>query len=368
MKIVQVLPALQSGGVERGTLEVARHLVLHGHQSIVISAGGCLVNQLISEGSKHIKWAIGRKSLFSLRLIWRLRRFLEEQQIDVLHVRSRFPAWICYMAWRGMNPATRPKFITTVHGLYSVNGYSAIMCRGEKVIVVSNSVRDYVLKHYQVEKDNLKLIYRGVSPKLMPYGYRPTPDWLNTWYKDHPETKNKILLTLPGRLSRLKGQIDFIQLIASLKQSFPDIHGVIVGEVKKGKKAYLEQLKQLTKNSGTDDCITFAGHRSDIREVIALSDIVLSLTRQPEAFGRTTLEALSLGKPVLGYAHGGVEEQLKVILPSGRVDVGNIQELSNRASSWLKEAPVVPEQNAFSLQQMLDETLCLYTETSKCSE
>ena len=130
LTVVQVLPALEGGGVERGTLEVARELVRHGHGSLVISAGGRMVAELEREGSEHITWTIGAKSLLTLRYVSKLRDLLVERRVDILHARSRLPAWIAWLAWRGMDPATRPHFVTTVHGLYSVNRYSAVMRRG----------------------------------------------------------------------------------------------------------------------------------------------------------------------------------------------------------------------------------------------
>lgn len=148
LTVLQLLPALESGGVERGTLEVAQALVERGHRALVISAGGRLVTPLTALGAEHFEWPIGRKSLTTLRLVRRLRRFLTEQRVDIVHARSRIPAWIAYLAWRRMDPATRPRFVTTVHGLYGVNRYSGIMARGEAVIAVSETTRDYILQNY----------------------------------------------------------------------------------------------------------------------------------------------------------------------------------------------------------------------------
>ncbi|MDO9008504.1 MAG: glycosyltransferase, partial [Thiobacillus sp.] len=148
LTVLQLLPALESGGVERGTLEIAQALVARGHRALVMSAGGRQVSSLVAAGGEHFTWAIGRKRFKTLLLVGKLRKFLLEQKVDILHARSRVPAWIAYLAWRGMNPATRPRFITTVHGLYGVNRYSGIMTRGERVIAVSNTVRDYILREY----------------------------------------------------------------------------------------------------------------------------------------------------------------------------------------------------------------------------
>jgi glycosyltransferase involved in cell wall biosynthesis len=293
-----VLPALNSGGVERGTLEVGKHLVGLGHRSIVISAGGRMVKQLLGEGSEHLAWDIGRKSLWTLRLIYRLRRFLKANRVDILHVRSRMPAWVCYLAWRGMDPATRPHLVTTVHGPYSVNAYSAVMTKGERVIVISEMIRDYVLSHYpKVAEDKLRLIYRGVDPAQFPHGFKVGRNWLEQWGRQFHWTLDKRLITLPARITRWKGQEDFIDFMAELHARHPDVHGLIVGDVDPRKRQFLEELQARVAERGLAGAITFTGHRSDLKEIMAISEIVLSLSREPEAFGRTTIEALSLGIP-----------------------------------------------------------------------
>ncbi|MDD3530027.1 MAG: glycosyltransferase family 4 protein [Gallionellaceae bacterium] len=368
LTVVQVLPALESGGVERGTLEVGKYLAGQGHRSIVISAGGRLVDQLVREGSEHVAWAIGRKSLLTLALVPRLRRFLREQRVDILHARSRLPAWIAYLAWRGMDPATRPHFVTTVHGPYSVNAYSAVMTRGERVIVISEMIRDYVLKNYPAtDPDKLRLIYRGVDPAEFPYGYRPAEGWLAGWYRNFPETRGKRLVTLPARVTRWKGQEDFIELLARLKDQVPDLHGLLVGDIKEGKDRFLDELKAKAAERGVLDRITFTGHRSDLREVMAISAVVLSLSRAPEAFGRVSLEALSLGRPVLGYDHGGVGEQLAALLPEGTVPVGDLNTLVGCLAAWLAEPPLPAAGNPFTLESMLGDTLIVYHELARSS-
>src|SRR4030065_2614085 len=138
LTVVHLLPALESGGVERGTLEVAQALVEHGHRALVMSAGGRQVALLLASGAEHFAWPIGEKSFKTLLLVGKLRKVLQEQKIDIIHARSRVPAWIAWLAWRGVNPATRPRFVTTVHGMYDVNRYSRIMTQGERVIAVSN--------------------------------------------------------------------------------------------------------------------------------------------------------------------------------------------------------------------------------------
>ncbi|HYN54727.1 MAG TPA: glycosyltransferase, partial [Methylotenera sp.] len=173
-------------------------------------------------------------------------------------------------------------------------------------------------------------------------------------------TRSKQIITLPARITRWKGQEDFIEVVAKLKDEVPNLHGLIVGETKQDKFDFLDDLKNKAKKLGVDDRITFTEHRTDLREIMAISNIVMSLSHQPEAFGRTTIEALSLGIPVIGYAHGGVGEQLSSILPEGCVSPGNIDETSELTLKWLKSVPVVPHSNSFTLQKMLETTLSVY--------
>ena len=361
LSVVQILPALDSGGVERGTLEVAAELVRCGHRSIVISAGGRLVPQLVAHGSEHLTWPLGVKSPLTLRWVWRLRRWLQGQSIDILHVRSRWPAWIAWLAWRGMDAATRPHWVTTVHGLYSVSRYSAIMTSGERVIAVSETVRAYVQANYpQVAAQRIQVIERGVEPREFPYGYQPDAAWLRAWHSAYPQLGNVPLLTLPGRLTRLKGHRDFIALIERLRAEGRAVHGLIVGGVEGKRRAYAAELQRLVAARGLQDCITFTGQRPDMREIYAISTLVLSLSTQAESFGRTVLEALSLGVPVVGYAHGGVGEILRRMYPAGLTPLGDVQRLHERVATLLDAAPAVAAYPAFPRQRMLDATLALY--------
>lgn len=362
LTVVQMLPALESGGVERGTLEVGKHLVEHGHRSIVISAGGRLVGQLEREGSEHISWDVGRKSLITLlRYIGRLRRFLRNEKVDILHVRSRMPGWVGYLAWKGMDRKTRPRFITTVHGLYSVNAYSAVMTKGEQVIAVSETVRQYLLDNYTgADHRQILVIPRGIDPNIYPHAYLPTPEWLNTWQKQFPQLAGKKVLNLPGRITRLKGHEDFIELIARLKTLGESVHGLIVGGAEIKKQRYLAELKGKVARAGLEGDITFTGQRDDMREIMAISDQVLSLSTQPESFGRTVLEALSMGVPVIGYDHGGVGEQLARLFPDGRVALGDIDGLVRQCCA-IKVATRIELCAALpTLQNMLANTLAVY--------
>lgn len=366
LTVLQLLPALESGGVERGTLEVGAALVRAGHRSLVMSAGGRLVRRLEEQGSEHLTWPIGQKSLWTLRLVPRLRRLLQREGVDILHARSRLPAWIAWLAWRGMDPASRPRWVTTVHGLYSVKRYSAIMTRGERVIAVSDQVRRYILDNYpDAEPDRICVIPRGVDRVAYPYGYQPGVVWLRAWYNSYPQLEGKFVITLPGRLTRLKGHLDLIELLSRLRaRGIMDVHALIVGGEDPRRQTYADTVRRQAEEAGLDN-LTFTGHRSDLREIMAVSDAVLSVSSQPESFGRTVLEALSLGVPVLGYAHGGVADQLDAIFPQGAVSPGDIEAATQKLTEWIQSPPWVPERHPYTLQNMLDQTLALYQELAQ---
>src|SRR5690625_1675645 len=262
MKVIQILPELNSGGVERGTLEVAKYLVEEGHESLVISNGGRLVEKLEKEGSRHIQFPVHRKSLFSLRQLSPLRRVFSEEKPDILHVRSRVPAWLTWLVWRKMSAANRPRLVSTVHGFNSVNRYSKIMTCGERVITVSKSVHEFVRKNYpDVPEERLRVIYRGVDPHEYNFDFQPSAEWLQSWKKDFQVLENKFIITLPGRLTRLKGHEDFLKIVAALRAKKLPVHGLIVGGSHPRRQAYRLELERLVEESGLTDAITFTGQR-----------------------------------------------------------------------------------------------------------
>lgn len=361
LTVLQTLPALHSGGVERGTLEIARALVAAGHRSIVVSHGGRLVEQLEREGSEHITLPVHRKSLASLFQIRPFRRLLRELKPDIVHARSRIPAWIAWLALRRMDPATRPRFVTTVHGLYSVSPYSAIMTKGEVVIAVSETVRDYILRHYpSCPPERIKLIYRGADTAEFSYRLQPEQAWLDDWHQQFPQLMGKTVIALPGRMAPIKGHDTFLQVIAELAKTHANVHGLIIGGAEPAREDYAQALKAQVTALGLDERISFTGHRSDMPQVLSQCDLILAIRKTPEAFGRTTLEPLRLGKPVIGWNEGGVGEMLRVMYPFGAVAAHDMGALVERIEEWLA-APSVPEQQqCFELSTMCAETLTTY--------
>lgn len=361
MKVMQLLPELNSGGVERGTLEIAKALVAEGHQSLVVSNGGRLVPELEAEGTTHLTLPIHKKALSSLWQIRPLRKLIEQHQPDIVHVRSRVPAWLTHFALKGIAVEKRPHLISTVHGFYSINRYSAIMTQAEKVIAVSDSVVKYITDHYKnCPPEDIVRIYRGIDPKAFPHGYHAPAQWINKTFEDFPQLENKFLICLPGRITRLKGHETLIELMEKLRDQYPQLHAIVVGGADPKKAAYLDELENTIKSKKLTDHITFVGHRSDIREWLAFSDLVLSLSNQAETFGRTALEALSVGTPVIGWDRGGVAEILANVYPQGKIAVDDNIALLNAVKLHIDQPQQVAPVTQFSLKDMCDQTIELY--------
>lgn len=360
--ILQILPNLDYGGVERGTVEVANELIRRGFNSIVISGPGRLIPKLQAGGSKHIELPVGKKSLFSLKLLPVLQNIIKENKIDIVHARSRLPAWLSYIALNKIKGEEKPYFVTTVHGPYSVNYYSKIMTKGDRVIAISNYIKNYIIENYpDTNINNINVIHRGVDKNNFQFGFQPTSQWLQEWEKSNNIPDNNFLVCLPARITRWKGQNDFIEIITKLNKSGVKAHGLFVGGIDKKKERYLNELKNIIENFGMSKNFTFLGHRDDIKEIMAKSDLVLSLAKIPEAFGRTALEALSIGVPVIAYDHGGASEVLSELFPEGKVMPLNIDSAVELISKFYTSMPKVKNANSFSLDSMLEKTLKTYT-------
>lgn len=361
LTVVQLLPELDVGGVERGTLEIARALVERGHRAIVVSAPGRLVGQLEAFGAEHVPIAIGAKSPRVLACVSRLAALYERTGADIVHARSRLPAWIGWLARARIAAARRPVWVTTVHGPYTVNRYSRIMASGEAVIAISAFIREYVLKAWpHVPSGRIEVIPRGVDPQAFPYGHQPGAAWRAAFERAVPQARDRTLIVLPARLTRWKGQLDFIALIATLRGRGRPVHGLIAGAPHPRKRAFEQTLRAEVERRGLDADVTFLGHRDDLREVLAVSDFACSLTGEPEAFGRTTVEALSLGTPVVGYAHGGTAEILEAVYPDGLVAPGDVAGAAARIEALMGAPRPVPREQPFTLARMQAATVALY--------
>lgn len=362
LTIMQVVPAMESGGVERGVLEVADAVVRAGHRSIVVSRGGRMVEALEAAGSEHFECPIGKKSPLTLRWIPWLRRLIQEERVDAVDYHSRLPGWITLAALRSIPPEQRPHCISSLHGLHSVNAYSSVMCRGDSVVVVSEAVRSYAREHFPwVDQRGLHLIYRGIDEREFPRGYQASQAWRDAFFDAFPRTRSGPRLALVGRITRLKGHHDFLDLMVRLRAAGVRAQAMLIGGAQRGKEAYRDELVARVKREGLSDQVTWTGPRTDLKEIYSISDAVLSLSQTPESFGRTVAEALAVGTPVVGYDHGGVAEILRAEFPRGAVPLGDLEGLVERVRwvlSHRRELEI--GRNRFSLAEMQGQTVTLY--------
>lgn len=359
LTVVQVLPALDSGGVEQSTLEISAALAAAGHRSLVVSGGGRQLPALLAAGGQHHRLAVGRKSPAALVAALQLRRLLRSLRPDIVHARSRLPAWLAWWALRGLPAGSRPRFVTTAHGLNSPGRYSAIMARGERVIAVSATVRDWLLRHYRVDPARIEVIPRGIDPARWQCAAAVAAGRRAALEARHPALAGRRLLLLPGRGTRLKGHAEAIGLLAGLVAAGTDAALLLQGAEGSGRPAYLDTLRARAARLGVGDRLVLEPASDDIVATMACADLVLQLSSRPEAFGRTVIEALALGRPVLGWAHGGVGELLAELYPHGAVPVGDVAAALARAGALLAGAPR-PGPVPYTLAAMQQRTLALY--------
>ena len=363
LTVVQLLPALESGGVERSTIEIAEALVRAGHRALVVSAGGRLLPALLATGAEHVALDIGRKSPLVLRHVGTLRRLFAREGVDIVHARSRVPAWLARLALRGGGEA-RPHFVTTVHGLNSPSRYSAVMASGERVVCVSRTVQEFVLRHYpRADPARLRVIPRGIDPAQFPRAPLPDRSARAEVAALHPQLAGEgPLLLLPGRGTRLKGHADALRLLAALRGDGLDARLWLPGARDPRRAAYVAELESLAAQLGIGAALAITAPTSAIARAYAASDLVLQLSHKPEAFGRTVLEALSTGRPVLGWDHGGVGEQLQAWWPQGAVAPFDASALAAAAHACLAQAAAPAVTMPDTLRTMQEATLSLYDE------
>ncbi|WP_228130142.1 glycosyltransferase family 4 protein [Desulfotalea psychrophila] len=310
LTIVQIVPEMEEGGVEGETFDLAVELARRGYRSIVISTGGRLVEGLLAAGVEHLSWpGIGSKNFSCLPNIARLRRLMLTEKVDVLHLRSRLPAWVGWLAWKSLPVVKRPAILTTFHGFHSVNCYSKIMTRGERVVAVSKSIKDHIIESYGTDPDKIDIIYGGVdtqqfSPEAVPE--QRVLDLARAWGLVE---RGVPIIVLAGRMTRLKGQDVFIDALAKIKDL--NFFAICIGDVPEN--SYTASLKEKIKSHGLASKVILAGHCKDMPAAFQLSDIVVSASStHAEAFGKVTIEAMAMAKPVVATAHGG---SLEIVQP-----------------------------------------------------
>ena len=357
MRVVQVLPELNEGGVERGVVELNREYTKKEIISFVISAGGKLENQIQIDGGIHIKFDVCSKNIFTaFKRISQLKSILKKIKPDIIHVRSRVPAWLVYFANKSLNI----KVVSTVHGFNSVSFYSKIMTKADAVICVSNSIKEYIQKNYNTKDEIITVIARGIDLDVF------NPKNIDTSFVNDFKVKynlhDKFIISSVGRITQLKDYETFIKAIAIVKKEIPRIKALIVGGVRSDKEDYLKSLKELINSLDLKDNIIFTGSQSKIAEIYSLSDVVVSSSKKPESFGRAVAESIALNTPVIATNHGGVKDIIIDKVNGFFFEVGDEKELALNIieSKKLSFDGYNYVSSTFSLDNMLDSTIAVY--------
>jgi glycosyltransferase involved in cell wall biosynthesis len=358
MKIMQILPELNEGGVERGAVELSRELVRRGHQSLVVSRGGKLTRAIEEHGGQHVTVDVCTKNPFNLPLRTAvLRRRIRELQPDIIHVRSRLPAWMTLWAKRHL----AIPWVTTVHGMNSVSRYSEVMTRGDKVICVSEVIRSYLLQHYPVPEDKLVIIQRGVDMDVF-HPDHTDENFIRDFVEEH-RLDGSFVVTSVGRITYLKDYESFIRAIAMARSTIPNIVGVVVGGAREDKTGYFESLKNLAGELGVADRIRFVGSQSRMPEIYQLSDVVVNASLKMGNVGRTVTEALAMNTPVLATTFEGLNNLVQDGLNGYVIEVQNPEQMAQRLCQ-LYQHPIPVTRHTidpeFTLERMVENTLRVY--------
>lgn len=355
MIILQVLPELKSGGVERGTVDLAKYLLKKGHGSIVVSAGGALVGDLSAAGVKHFTLPVHRKSPLSVfRAVKALSKIVREEKVDLIHARSRVPALVAYF----VSARTHVPFVTTCHGFYKRHLLSYIMGWGKIVIVASHIIGKRMRDDFGVAYEKLRLIARGVN--LDEFTYRAQA----------PDIKSDaVIVGLVGRLTPIKGHPLFLKAMARVVRVLPNVKVQIIGD--SPKPQYKEELQSLVRRLGLTKNVEFLGTRYDIPQLLAKMSVLAVPSVGEEAFGRVAIEAGACGVPVVATRIGGLVDVIEdektgllvppddpLVLADAIIRLVNDRELTARLTAAFR-AKVVRE---YSLELMFEKTLEVYRE------
>lgn len=370
LTVLQVLPALDAGGVERGAVDVASAIVAAGGKAIVVSSGGRMEAELTRIGAQHVRMPVNRKTV---RHMWRnagrLAKLIRREKVDIIHARSRAPAWSARRAAR----RTGIPFVTTFHGIYNFGNplkkkWNRIMASGDRVIAISTYVAEHIAAQYRVPEERIRTIHRGVdTERFNPAAVPPARivQLVEAWRV--PDGAQVVML--PARLSRWKGHAVLIEALSLMDCTGLTV--VFVGSNER-REAYGEELVRQTKKLGLEGVVRFVGHCSDMPAAYKLADVVVNASTDPEGFGRVIAEAGAMGRPVIATDHGGARETVIPgatgwLTPPG--DASALAQALMTALSLTKEERHRLAQSAasnirqnFSKQTMTRQTLDVYGE------
>ncbi len=370
--VLQVIPALDTGGAEQTTVDVARALIQNGFRALVASRGGRMEAELAASGANLIRMPLDSRSPPMLAVnAARLARQIRLHRVALVHARSRAPAWCALAAAR----ACRVPFVTTYHGIYNASNplkrlYNSVMVRSNAVIANSGWTAAHIIKEHGVAREDISVIPRGIDlQKFDPAGV--TPDRIESFRAQWKVQLSDVVILLPGRLTRWKGQLVLVDALAHLRSRgrLHNVRAVLAGDAQ-GRVDYVAELRGSIAARNLEKTVVIAGAVLDMPAAYLASDIVVSASTDPEAFGRVAAEAGAMGRPVIATDHGGTRETVianesALLVPPGDADAlaRAIQNLlaigqSGRAAMGGRGRSHVRQH--FSVDRMCADTLAVY--------
>ncbi len=365
LTILQVVSALYGDPLSRDVLDYSRAMINKGYRSLVASHDGPAVPQLVAEGGKHYSLPIHRPGLWTWWQMFPLRRLIQTEKPDLIHVHERFSWWLVHCALLGLPAASRPAVVSTVHQRCPPGLYSTGLLRSERVIVHSHALWEF-LQQRDIPglAERLLWLPRGIEADEFPHGYQPPATWWHRLYREFPELELKQWITLPGKLDHDHGHGNFLAILQRLKtdrrlENHP-WHAVILGGADPLDQQYLYQLQSEVEQRQLHDCVTFVGRRQDRRDWLAASQLVLALPDNPDSVSRAILEALQLGVPVVGWKRGLAGEWLEDFYPAGAIAPDDFESLYEHVVPLLCERQRIPAGPQHSLKAMTEGVLACY--------
>lgn len=369
--VLQVLPELGQGGVELGTIEIASELQKRGIENYVASEGGRMEYNLERIKVKHFTLPLKTKNIFKMYLnSLRLARIIKKYGITIVHARSRAPAWSAYWAAKRCGV----HFVTTFHGTYGLGPwgikkfYNKIMTYGERVIAISNHIKQHILKNYKTDESKIRLIHRCVN--MENFNVETTSaERMIKYLEDNHIPEDKPIVTLIGRLTNWKGQKLLIEALHLIDNE--DFFCVIIGD-DQGRKKYSSELRKMIANYNMTDRFLFIRNVKDIPAAMMVSDVVLSTSIEPEAFGRIAIEGQAMGRVVVASNIGGSVETV-IDGVTGRLYESTSAQALSEAIEWalhlstderekIGAAGIKNVKEHFTKQIMCDKTIEVYKE------
>ena len=370
ISVLQVIPQLDVSGASQGCIDIANYLIENNHNCIVMTHSGIRVEDTKNKGIRVIISPVHSKNPITIFLnIFRLLKIIRKYQIDIIHVRSRAPAWSCFFA----SKFSGKKFISTFHGTYNFNNimkkfYNSIMLRTDGTIAISEFIENQIKNQYSITPKYLKVIYRGINTKIF-NSNNVNSERIEQLKKQYSLGSDSIKILLPGRLTGWKGHSVLVKAIAQVIKSVQNkIEVLFVGPDEN--LALKKRLKDQIESLNMTEIFHFIGSSDEMANIYALSDIVISSSTDPEAFGRIVVEAQSMGKFVIASNHGGSVETVIDNETGYLYSPQNHEELADRiiksieqhkySSSNVSEACIKNVKENYTVESMCKETFEFY--------